>query len=178
MKKVALTIYSFDELEPDAQRQAVDLERERIREQLDGIISTSIESIMVKHGLSFDEAGWDEEGFTFKWLPVEEAITSLCRRFTGREPALSGEAVEISFDGAKCAVLVSSGIPLAVEFVEDVTAAVNKAVAEVVAMLEHDVPYHYGAEYLADNIEAAGMMFYQDGTHFMPPDGVELEVIS
>ena len=179
MKKLIIPIYPFEELTPAAQQRAIALERERISEQLDNVVTAKIESILGKHGYSFTTASWDQEGsFSFEWILSRDEQIAICQRLGGFELQQPLERFTIEF--VNCvpeANIVGLPAMTALQLGDAIFDELCMAAKEVVAMLGKEVPDIYGSDSLVSNIEAAGVRFFEDGTHFMPPPGLLFEEV-
>lgn len=179
MKKLTIPIYEFAELPSNAQRRAITLERDRIGEQLDNIVTARIETILGKHGYSFTSASWDREGsFSFAWVLDHDEQVAICRRLGGfdLEQELDQFTIEFSNSVPESNIV---GLPplVALQIGDAIFDELCMAVREVIAMLELGLPDIYGDDALADSIVASGIRFFADGTHFMPPPGLLFEEV-
>ncbi|GLI37757.1 hypothetical protein KI811_06965 [Geobacter hydrogenophilus] len=167
---VAITLYEFDELSPEAKENAIGSGKERYRDSIDAMVAQYVEDYLQQRGYAFDSFEYSDDGVEITWeIPRESPLMQGCT--IGHfviQPAPAGHKVECLLNGEPVPASLAP-----TEILRQIEDDVQKIVNDLHSDLKPQIDHLYGDSYAEENLRAEkGLLFFEDGSPVIVPDNL------
>lgn len=169
-----VTLYDFDELPSEESKlHAIASEQERIRPNIDDMVSQYVADYLWKEGYAFDSMEYFDDGVEFRWsIPKESPLRQgIDLVDIVVKPTIQGHKVESMLDGKPVPFQ-----PAHMDTLRQIEDDINRIAAELHASLKPQIDRLYGYGYALECIRAEKNLFFlEDGSPVVVPANMCIE---